>query len=95
MKTDRGKKMHKENDPEFFQNIRSSNEYLTSATHRDPYLHHIKCNCYSFILLEICAEIDIYIEEGMALIYEEDLESALVHMKNASKKLQVIQTVPI
>ena len=37
--------------------------------------------------IEICAEIDIYIEESTALIYEEDLDSALVHMKNASKKL--------
>lgn len=41
------------------------------------------------IIIEICAEIDIYIEESTALIYEEDLDSALVHMKNASKKLQV------
>lgn len=37
--------------------------------------------------LEICSEIDIYIEESTALIYEDDLDSALVHMKNANRKL--------
>jgi hypothetical protein len=40
--------------------------------------------------IEICAEIDIFIEEGTTLIYEEDLDSAIISMKNANKKLQVL-----
>lgn len=37
--------------------------------------------------IEACAEIDINIEESTALIYEDDLDQALIRIKNAQKKL--------
>jgi hypothetical protein len=39
------------------------------------------------IFVEICSEIDIYIEESTALTYEDDPDSAIVQLKNASRKL--------
>lgn len=42
-----------------------------------------------FLLIEICGEIDINIEESTSLIYEDELEQALVHIQIAHKKLTV------
>ena len=76
--------------------LRSSNEYLTSQAPKNPLQQQISRKLPSdinsillTIFVEICSEIDIYIEESTTLIYEDDIDNALMHMKNANRKLQV------
>ncbi len=70
----------------------NSNEYLSALKTSDPLVHNIKCK---FALLshkcpiELCGEIDAHIEESTGLLYEEDLNQALIHMQVALKKLNV------
>ena len=42
--------------------------------------------------LELCGEIDANIEESTSLLYDNDLQPALIHMEQALKKLSVIIT---
>jgi hypothetical protein len=43
--------------------------------------------------IEICGEIDAHIEESTSLLYEEDLNQALMHMQVALKKINVSVSV--
>ena len=76
--------------------MNTSNEYLTNFKNSDPLLQNIKCNCLSVLNgIEICGEIDINIEESTGLIYDDDLDQALVHMQIALRKLHVKTTLLI
>lgn len=41
------------------------------------------------MVLELCGEIDVNIEESTSLLYEDDQNQALMHMQIALKKLNV------
>lgn len=71
--------------------VTNSNEYLSALKTSDPLVHNIKCK-FSLSLkchIELCGEIDAHIEESTGLLYEEDLNQALIHMQVALKKLNV------
>jgi len=56
----------------------------------DPLIHNIRCNNFPLkLFLELCGEIDVNIEESTSLLYEDDLNQALIHMQLALKKLNV------
>ena len=74
--------------------VTNSNEYLSALKTSDPLVHNIKCKFISLklsssYLIELCGEIDAHIEESTGLLYEEDLNQALIHMQVALKKLNV------
>ncbi len=70
--------------------VTNSNEYLSALKTSDPLVHNIKCKFISIKSpIELCGEIDAHIEESTGLLYEEDLNQALIHMQVALKKLNV------
>ena len=70
--------------------VTNSNEYLSALKTSDPLIHNIRCNYSSLnLFLELCGEIDVNIEESTSLLYEDDLNQALIHMQLALKKLNV------
>ena len=46
-------------------------------------------NACVHIFSELCGEIDANIEQSTGLLYEDDMNQALVHMQMALKKLNV------
>jgi len=73
--------------------VTNSNEYLSALKTSDPLVHKIKCKNRLLIAVEICGEIDAHIEESTSLLYEEDLNQALMHMQVALKKINVSVSV--